>query len=89
MQSHPDDLVVVHPVCLFLLLDELIKEILLTSGRMLVGATDTSHGALNAHSYGRTEGWRSNAIGDSYRGENLVEGFDLSGKQRIHRVSDK
>lgn len=51
---------------------------------MLVGTTNTSHGALNAHSYGRTERWGPNAMdGIFYPGGNLVEGFDQSGNEQI------
>ncbi len=58
----PDDLVVVYPICLFLLLDELIEKVLLGAGRMLISAIDASDGALNAHSYHGPKRWRTNAM---------------------------
>lgn len=57
-----DDLVIVYPVRLFLLLDKLIKEVLLRPGEMLVGAVDASRGALDAHGYNCPERRRANAM---------------------------
>lgn len=58
----PNDLVVVHPVRVFLLFDESIEEIHVRCGEVLVSAVDAGHGALNAHSNNRFKGPRANGV---------------------------